>query len=472
MSQDDYDYDRTYGERWGGDGHRPDDFGPAMTGRHRRVSFTKALGGVFNIAFSALMIVLLALGGLAVYASSQIQREPVEGLVSGGPTLNVLVVGSDSRDGFTPEQLLELGTEAVDGRRTDTIFLLSIDGGRAAMLSFPRDLFVEQCDGVQGRVNAAFARGGPSCLVQTVSNASGIPIDHYVEVNLFGFVQIVDAVGGVPVFLDEPLQDQFAAVDLPAGCHVLDGTQAIGFVRARHVDSDLGRIARQQRFLRSLAQQVVSPSTLVNVPRLFRVAGSAGRTLIADEGLGLIELAQLARAARGLAGSGLATYTVPANAANIGGAAVLVPDPDAAGALYASFADGSVLSLNPGEDVQALQPGDVPVRVLNATGTEGLAATVRDFLTARGFDIVGIGNADPTDGTVVRYAGPNVAAAQLVAEQIPGATLQQDDSLTEVVLIVGSAIDVSAPPPPPMTEDPGAAEEVPVGAAAVPDECS
>ena len=63
MSQDDYDYDRTYGERWGGDGHRPDDFGPAMTGRHRRVSFTKALGGVFNIAFSALMIVLLALGG-------------------------------------------------------------------------------------------------------------------------------------------------------------------------------------------------------------------------------------------------------------------------------------------------------------------------------------------------------------------------------------------------------------------------
>ena len=135
MSQDDYDYDRTYGERWGGDGHRPDDFGPAMTGRHRRVSFTKALGGVFNIAFSALMIVLLALGGLAVYASSQIQREPVEGLVSGGPTLNVLVVGSDSRDGFTPEQLLELGTEAVDGRRTDTIFLLSIDGGRAAMLS-------------------------------------------------------------------------------------------------------------------------------------------------------------------------------------------------------------------------------------------------------------------------------------------------------------------------------------------------
>ena len=474
MSQDYNGLDRTYGERWAGDGPSAPhggDFGPAMKGRHRRLSFGKALGASFNIAFFGLLILLLIIAGLGVYSSSQIQREPVEGLVGGGDTLNVLVVGSDSRDGFTPQELLELGTEAVDGRRTDTIFLLTIDGGRAAMLSFPRDLYVTHCDGQQGRINASFARQGPSCLVQTVTATSGIPIDHYVEVNLFGFVQIVDAVGGVPIYLDEPLQDQFAGVDLPAGCHVLNGTQAIGFVRARHVDSDLGRIARQQRFLRELANQVASPSTVVNLPRVFRVAGSAGRSLIADDGLGLIELAQLARAARGLAGAGLATYTVPANAANIGGATVLVPDPDAAGPLYASFADGSVLDLTVSPDVSALQPGDVPVRVLNATGTEGLAASTRDFLEARGFSIVGIGNAAPRDATVVQYAGPNIAAAQLVADQIPGATLEQNDTLDEVVLIVGTAVDMSAPAPPPMTEPP-VSDDVPLGAAPVPDACT
>lgn len=465
--------DRTYDERWGGDhpsgGHQ--DFGPPLSGRHRRVTFGGALKASLNLAFYTVLLLLLVLVGLGVYASSQIQREDVTGLVGGGPTLNVLVVGSDSRDGFTPEQLLELGTEAVDGRRTDTIFLLTIDGGRAAMLSFPRDLFVTDCEGRQGRINAAFALGGPSCLVETVSAVSGIAIDHYVEVNLFGFVQIVDAVGGVPIFLDEPLQDAFAGVDLQAGCHVLDGTAAIGFVRARHVDSDLGRIARQQRFLRELAEEVVSPSTVVNLPRLFRVAGSAGRSLIADDGLGILQLAQLARAARGLAGAGLATYTVPANAANIGGAAVLVEEPSTARPLYASFADGSVLDIAVTPDVSALRPGDVPVRVLNATSQEGLAAQTRDFLEARGFTIVGIGNAAPGDQTVVRHSPENVAAAQLVADQIPGASLQEEAGLAEVLLIVGSAIDVSAPPPPPMTEDPAAAEEVPVGAAPVPESC-
>lgn len=469
----DYDsIDRTYGERWAGDRtDGEDEFGPPMRGRHRRVTFGGAIGAAFKLALYSLLVVALLLGGLAVYSSSQINREVVEGLGAGVGALNVLIVGSDSRDGFTPEQLAQLGTEAVEGRRTDTIFLLSVSGGRAAMLSFPRDLYVTACDGQQGRINAAYARGGPSCLVQTVTAATGIQIDHYVELNLFGFVNIVDAVGGVPIFLEEPLVDPFANLNLPAGCQTLDGTTAIGFVRSRMIDSDLGRIARQQRFLRELAEEVVSPSTVVNIPRLFRVAGSSGRSLLADEGLGLFDLARLARAARGLAGAGLATYTVPANAANIDGAAVLVPDPELSEPLLASFRDGGVLDVAPAPDVAAIQPGDVPVRVLNGAGVEGLAAQAREYLVARGFAIAGIGNSDPVQSTVVQHGPGLQAAAQLVADQIPGATLVEVAESDDLAVVVGPGADFSQPPPPPVTEDPAAAEEVPLGAAPVPVDC-
>ncbi|WP_370324885.1 LCP family protein [Euzebya sp.] len=473
MSQPPDSIDRTYGERWAGD--RPsggdDDFGPPMRGRHRRLSFGAALGAALRIAVFGVLIIALLLVGLGVYASSQITREPVEGLGNGVGAFNVLVVGSDSREGFTPEQLAQLGTEAVEGRRTDTIFLLSVDGGRAAMLSFPRDLYVTACDGQQGRINGAYARLGPSCLVQTVTDLTGIAIDHYVEMNLFGFVQIVDAVGGVPIFLDQPLTDAFAGVDLPAGCNVLDGTAAIGFVRARHVDSDLGRIARQQRFLKELVEEVVSPSTVVNIPRLFRVAGASGRSLIADEGLGVIDLARLARAGRGLAGSGLATYTVPANAANVDGASVLIPDAAQVDGLFASFADGSILSVPAEADVAAVQPGDVPIQVLNGAGVEGLAGQDRDFLTARGFTVSGVGNADAVPSTVVRHPPGQQAAAQLVADQIPGATVAEVPEVADVTLVLGPGATFDAPPPPPPTEDPGAAEEVPLGAGAVPQDC-
>lgn len=462
--------DRTYEERWAGDRPSTPDFdAPVMRGRHRRLTGRRLLGTAAWLTLFAVLAGSLTAGALAVYASSQIRREPVEGLTGGAAALNVLVVGSDSREGFTPEELQALGTEAVDGRRTDTIFLLSIDGGRAAMLSFPRDLFVTHCDGAQGRINAAYARGGPSCLVRTVTGASGIGIDHYVEVNLFGFTRIVDAVGGVPIFLDEPLLDPAAGVNLPAGCHRLNGRQAVGFVRARSVDSDLGRIARQQRFIKSLAGEVISPSTLVNVPRLFRVAGSAGRTLTADSGLGVVELLQIARAARGLAGAGLATYTVPANAANIGGAAVLVPD-SSADPLFARFIDGSVLDTPAEAEVRALQPGDVPVEVLNGAGVAGLAARVQDYLAARGFVVTGVGNAPPTDTTTVRHPPGQQAAARLVADQIPDARTAEDAGVDHLVLVLGRGVSLDAPPPPPMSEPP-VAEDVPVGAAPVPEGC-
>src|SRR5699024_6111898 len=134
--------------------------------------------------------------------------------------------------------------------------LVQLDPRRdgAAMMSFPRDLRVERCNGSTGKINAAYAIGegtdvgGPSCLVQTVNELTDIPIHHYVEVDLAGFIDVVEALDGVSMYLDQPITDRYAGVDFPAGCVTMDGAAALGFVRARNIDNDFGRIARQQRF--------------------------------------------------------------------------------------------------------------------------------------------------------------------------------------------------------------------------------
>lgn len=350
-----------------GTGHRsgPEDdhdYGPVQRGGPGS-RLVGAVTGLPKRRLIHLALLLVAAAGvygflLAAYASLSMDRAEVSGLSRAGLRLNVLVVGNDSREGLSPDQLEALGTEQVTGNRPDTVLLLALRGGRAAMLSFPRDLLVSRCDGQRGRLNGAYAAGGPSCLVQTVTETSGIPITHYVEVNFLGFMDLVDALGGVELFLDEPMTDQAAGVDLPAGCVELDGRQAIGFVRARHGSSDLDRVARQQRFLGEVADELTAPTTLLNPVRLFRVAGASGRAATADEGLGTFDLLRIARGARGFAGGGVATHTVPASPSRVGGASVLAPDEGAAEDLYTRFRDGAVLAGEP--DPEGEQSGDPP----------------------------------------------------------------------------------------------------------------
>lgn len=421
----------------------PGGYGPAQRGRVRPRRWGRRLMVLLTLG---ILVMLLAIGGTAtallISTNAKIERIPVQGLTALQGRMNVLVVGTDSREGLTAEELQALGTEAVDGQRTDTVLLLTISGGRAAMLSFPRDLFVTRCDGTEGRINSAYGLGGPDCLVRTVTASTGIPISHYVEVNFFGFIRVVDAVGGVSLWLDEPMVDRYAGVDLPAGCVHLDGKQALGFVRARRIDSDLGRVERQQRFIRELAAEVTEPSTLTNVPRLFAVTGAAAQALRANDELGTTDLLRLARGGRGLAGGGVASYSVPGNGQRIGGAAVLVPAPEARD-LFARFADGRVLTEASGG--QELRPEDVELNVLNGAGVEGLAARAQDTLQGQGFRVTGIGNAEPTPATVVLHPPGMEAAAALIAAHVPGATAQQREAGTPVTLLVGADGAFQAP---------------------------
>ena len=384
------------------------------------------------------LLVVLAGFGMLLYASSQIERQEVAGLAPSRP-LTVLVTGTDSREGMTREQQRELntGSEAVGADLTDTIFLLQASGGRTAMLAFPRDLFVTRCDGSQGRINAASRIGGPGCLVETITDLSGIPISHHLEVNFLGFRDIVDAVGGVEVCLDRPIQDGDAGIDLPAGCQRLEGPDALGYVRVRKIDNDLERIRRQQTFVRALASEILSRDVLTSPTRLFDTTTAVAGAVTADSRLGPFDIGRLAWALRGLADGLDNAHTVPATEAVIGGASVLQVSQPAADGLFDDFRDGDLLAAaEPSEE--ALMPEDVELVVLNGARVAGLAGQVAEQLRTQGFVIRDVGNADTVDATIVRYPpGQRAAAELLVSESGRPAELVEDAEVSTVTLVLG-----------------------------------
>jgi LCP family protein required for cell wall assembly len=248
--------------------------------------------------------------------------------------VHVLVAGSDDRSVLTPEERREFTTGDADGERTEVLMLLRLDPEleRVDALRFPRDLLVTRCDGSRGRINAAYAIGerefddGPSCLVSTLTRFTGLPIHHVVKVDFRGFVDLVEAVGGVEVFLEEPLRDRRAGIDLSAGCVELDGADALGFVRARQVDNDLERINRQQQLLAAVLDQVVTPSTLADPRRVASLITTAQRSLQLDEGLSAARLRTLAGAVADLESGDLVSRTVTGTPHQANGSEFLDPD--------------------------------------------------------------------------------------------------------------------------------------------------
>jgi LCP family protein required for cell wall assembly len=407
-------------------------WGPSVEGRSRRGRRP------LRLAVRLLVLVLLLALLVPLYVSWRIPRIPVDGLAASGRPMHVLVVGSDSREGLTREEQRELSTGSgeIGGERTDTIFVMTIQGGDVALLAFPRDLWVTRCDGSSGRINVAQSIGGPSCLVTTVRNLSGIDVQHHVTVTFGGFRDIVDAVGGVEMCLEEPIRDRDAGIDLPAGCQVLDGADALGFVRVRKIDNDLRRIERQQQFLRALASEIAEPSTLLNPVRLVTLSNEVGDAVMVSRGTGITALARLGYATRGLAAGDAVTYTVPADfGTTSGGAQVLYVREAEAEALFSRFRDGSVLR-EAGD--AAITPSDVRLSVLNGAGVSGLAGRVGELLEGRGYRVVDVGNADQRERTVVRHPPGREPEARLVARDVPGgASLEETTEVTIVTLVLG-----------------------------------
>ena len=420
----------------------------------------------------AVLIGVGAAAGAVHWGLAKIDRTAVTGLVGAEAEaaepapdaeeraprlLNVLVVGNDRRDGLTREQIRQFGTGQAEGNRTDTLMLLQLelDGeGRGAVLSFPRDLLVERCDGSRGRINAAYGVGverdgdGPSCVVQTVARHTGIDIHHYLEVSFAGFVKVVDALGGVGLYLDEPIFDEKAHLDLPAGCVRLQGPEALGFVRARHVDSDFGRIARQQRFMKETLREATALGVLADPPKLLRIIDAAASAVQTDEELGLAEMREIAMGMRRLTAEGLQVHTVPGEALVSGGTWYVQQDDSAAAALFGNFADGTVLRAPPSEpvvpDIVETNAPRPPVEVQNAVEVPGLAATAAEYLESEGWTVADVGNAELGGLETTRILhGPEFAdAAAELAQLFPGADVIAGVSGLGLTLKLGADLDL------------------------------
>lgn len=283
--------------------------------------------------------------GVIAKAHQQVDRiARIQGLdtVLSPPNANVenfLLVGSDSRAGADPTDPdfgAIGGTTDVSGNRSDTIMVLRRDlhGGRASLLSLPRDLWVD----IPGRknksrINAAY-QDGPAVLIQTVQGL-GIPVHHYVEIDFQGFKSLVDAIGGVRVCSYTPIRDTHTGLYVAQpGCHVLDGVQGLAYARSRHFEtydvnndtwtedpsSDLGRIKRQQTFINTALQGALA-KVKGNPLAAGDVLVSSTGALRLDSGLDVLGAAG---ALRDAVGGGLEPFSPPVIGKTIKGNAVLV----------------------------------------------------------------------------------------------------------------------------------------------------
>jgi LCP family protein required for cell wall assembly len=307
----------------GGPGGRGPRGGPGWSTR-RKIGYT-ALG----------LVVVLLVVSVSTYfwADSKVRREvdlsKVEDRPPTGKGTNYLIVGSDSREGLTPAEEKALHTGADSGQRTDSMMILHTGGNGATMMSLPRDSYVtipaftgqqthKRYAASTHKLNRAYADGGPELLTRTIEYNTGIHIDHYAEIGFSGFVNLVDALGGVHMCLDKPLHDKASGADFAAGCQKLNGKQSLAFVRQRHqeADQDLGRMRNQQKFLSTLAHQAASPSTVLNPFKLYPVIGSGLDTLIVDKKMSLLDLVHMFWAMKGVTGGSGNSITVPIADAN------------------------------------------------------------------------------------------------------------------------------------------------------------
>jgi LCP family protein required for cell wall assembly len=376
---------------------------------------------------------------------------------------NFLLIGSDSREGVDTELEEEAFGDPNDpsasGRRSDTMMVIHVepDEQRSFVMSFPRDLMVDipgQGEGLE-QINSAYSIGGPNLVAETLKQNFDLPIHHYVEVGLLAFVDIVNAIGSVPVYLGGYTVDVCTGFQngvYGEGFYDLDGEQALQYVRARHMlqynpetgeydvldpQADLNRIARQQQFIRDLAAIAVSKG-LNNPLTANRVADGVLDHLVIDEEFSRGDMFGLVNAFRNVDPTDESKFpmiTIPNRTWEFDENRLIVDDALAEPYLQ-QLRDFS--GDEPTEEGPA--PPDVVVRVLNASGEDGAAEEASNDLAAEGFQTAPFGNAELAAATQILYAPELETSAQLVQSYLGGiGELREDSSIVDadVVLVIG-----------------------------------
>jgi LCP family protein required for cell wall assembly len=383
---------------------------------------------------------------------------------------NILVYGDDSRKGLDAHEQYILHTGDVQGDNTDTIMLVHFSPGHqeVTVMSIPRDTMVPQyqCNsgpGYSGQqadpdsyvmINSLLEAGGPVCLWKTVEQQTGIYINHIIGIGMYGFVKVVNDLGGVNVCVPFNVNDPVSGLDLTAGEHHINGIQALAFWRTREdigTGSDLERIQRDQFMSAQVVKGVLGSGLLSNPLRLLSVISDAAPYITTDSGMTTSDLVGIGESLRHLNGKNVQFITAPNQA--------WPPNPDRvefaqpqAGEVFSAIAHDMTVpkvkvtpSATPSASAQVLttSPSDVKVQVLNGSGVAGIASQAAVGLTSRGFDVTGTGNAANFAYTesVIEYASSaDLAAVNTLKTQLPDVTELQDSSVTPgtVNLILGS----------------------------------
>lgn len=319
--------------------------------------------------------------------------------ISGG-SRTFVVVGSDSREGL--DSLDNFGN--AGGQRSDVVMLVRVDPstGGAQMLSIPRDLRVEIPGHGTNKINAAFAFGGPSLLVETLKSNLNVEVNHYVQMDFVGFQALVDEIGGIEMSFPNQARDAKSGLDVPAGNQTLDGFQALAYARSRSyqelqngswvsVDAnDIGRTERQQEVMRAIVSRMKRPGSIAEADD---IASAMASHMTIDSELAGESVAAMVWDFRGLLAGSIDGATLPTYSENIGGTSFQIAQQPEADAVLANFRSGIAFDNQP-----------IQVQVLNGNGMAGAAGDMSARLESLGFQVVGIGNADSSsydDTTVI-----------------------------------------------------------------------
>ena len=362
---------------------------------------------------------------------------PEAGQMTAENVVHVMILGVDQRED--------------DVGRSDTLMVATIDtdSGKGALLSVPRDTRLAIEGHGYDKANHAYAFGGHELSMKTVEKLLGAPMDHYIIINTKAFERIIDALGGVDIKVEkrmhyeDPWDDNGGLViDLYPGEQHMDGKKAIQYVRYRDGEGDIGRIGRQQKFMKAVLDKVISPDILPRLPDLIKEVAGAVKT-----DMSLTEMIDFAQRLKDIPDAGLSADMVPGSPAYYEDISYWIPDivacrqmmteelgieftpdmkaaaEDAASAYEKDLPKG--LKIEKGaeqkkadeadsddekkDETEPMKPSEITVMVINSSGINGAGAEVADILKRKGFKISGVetGRTDAKESTSITTSTRN-----------------------------------------------------------------
>ena len=348
-------------------------------------------------------------------------REVLAPPFGGKRVVRILALGEDNT-----------GLKANARGLSDTIMLLSVDldSKRVAALSIPRDTKVDLMSyGGVCKINSSHKIGGPSLTANAVSDLTGIRSDYYMKINLDGFKKTVDILGGVEIDVEKNMHyvDNWGGlyINLKKGRQLLDGENAMGYVRFRHdALGDITRMERQQKFLKALAKKTMTPAKLPVLPAVMQ---SVMKNIETD--LTVKDAVFLAKFFSSINIDEVKTATLPGTPENIGGASYMVANPDETAKVVQELFFPPL-------------PGLPKSEVLNGSGVSGAAQKVAEELRSRGYEVASVGNAgsyDFSSSQIISHKRDLQGVDQIASIMTPAVTKQDEDpaAKVDITIIVG-----------------------------------